>query len=78
MLLSSLPYFYHNLVNELLIEKDILKMEDAIFATLENEKLRKPTIESKGTTYIVSDDHGWSAHHNGNTKKKKKELISLI
>ena len=68
LLLSSLLGSYHYLVTTLLVGKDKLKMEDAIFAILENEKLRKLTNGFRGIAYVVSDGHDQSIYRCGRLK----------
>ena len=65
LLLSTLLDSNYSLMAALLFGKNTIKIEDAIFAILEDEKLRKPAIGSKGTTYVVSDGHGHSAYCRG-------------
>ena len=61
---------YHSLVIAILIGKDKIKIEDAIFVILENQKLRKPTIGSKRTIDVVNDGCGHSAHCDCNLKRR--------
>ena len=66
LLLSSLPHSYENLVTTLLVGKETLNEDDVIAVLLENEKFKKPSVQTEGAAFVAKSDCGRSVARGNN------------